>query len=70
MSGEPQGALPVPDFDHLPADSVAARVTSLDIQQVEQLIGYERNHSGRDEVLDLLEQRREELDPTPVTRTG
>lgn len=61
MSSEVQGALPLPDFDHLPVDSLAARVPSLDIQQVEQLIGYERNHSGRVEVLALLEHQREHL---------
>jgi hypothetical protein len=61
MSGEAQAALPLPDFDRLPAESLPARVASLDIQQVEQLIGYERNHSGRPEVLDLLERQRERL---------
>jgi hypothetical protein len=63
VSAEPQGALPLPDFDHLPVESLAVRVQSLDIQQLEQLIGYERNHSGRGRVLDLLEHRRDQLDP-------
>jgi hypothetical protein len=61
MSSEVQGALPLPDFDRLPVEALAARVPSLDIQQVEQLIGYERNHSERVEVLDLLERQREQL---------
>jgi hypothetical protein len=61
MSSEAQAALPLPDFDHLPAESLWARVSALDIQQVEQLIGYERNHGARVEVLDLLERRRDQL---------
>jgi len=61
VSSEVQGALPLPDFDQLSVESLAARVSSLDIQQVEQLIGYERNHLGRVEVLDLLERQRRHL---------
>ncbi|WP_432942561.1 hypothetical protein ACQPXM_36560 [Kribbella sp. CA-253562] len=61
MSTPPQGALPLPDFDHIPFGSLAARVRSLDIQQLEQLIGYERNHGQRILVLELLEHRRDEL---------
>ncbi len=67
MSSEVQGALPLPDFDQLPVESLAARIRSLDIQQVEQLIGYERNHAERVEVLDLLERQRERLQHKPGT---
>jgi hypothetical protein len=55
------GSLPLPEFDHLPVGSLAARIRSLDVQQVEQLIGYERNHAERVQVLGLLERRRDEL---------
>ena len=61
MRGEAQASLPVPDFERLPVDAVATRLGSLDIQQVEQLIGYERNHASRREVLVLLERRRADL---------
>jgi hypothetical protein len=61
VSSEVQGALPIPGFDHLPVDAVAEHLSSLDIQQVEQLIGYERNHLAREPVLDVLERRRDHL---------
>jgi hypothetical protein len=53
--------LPVPEFDLLPAQSLPSRIQALDIQQVEQLIGYERNHAERVEVLNVLERRRGQL---------
>ncbi|TCC37434.1 hypothetical protein E0H75_40520 [Kribbella capetownensis] len=49
------------DFDDLQAGSVMSRVAALDLQQVEQLIGYERNHAHRAEVLEVLSQRRRQL---------
>ncbi|MFF0344730.1 hypothetical protein [Kribbella sp. NPDC004875] len=58
------GALPVPDFDLLPAGSLPSRIRQLDIEQVEQLIGYERNHGERPRVLDLLEHRRDQIRTT------
>jgi hypothetical protein len=61
MSAEPQAALPLPDYDHIPFGSLAGRVRTLDINQIEQLIGYERNHGERILVLELLEHRRDEL---------
>jgi|SRR5215207_3259193 len=54
-------ALPLPDFDHLPFSSLAARIRSLDAQQLEQLIGYERNHAERIAVLQVLEERLADL---------
>jgi hypothetical protein len=56
-----RASLPVPEFDLLPARSLPSRIQALDIQQVEQLIGYERNHADRTEVLDVLERKRSEL---------
>jgi hypothetical protein len=61
VSAQPNAALPLPDFDHIPFGSLAGRVRTLDIQQLEQLIGYERNHGQRILVLELLEHRRDEL---------
>ncbi|TCC35305.1 hypothetical protein [Kribbella speibonae] len=54
-------SLPVPEFDLVPPGALAARIDALDIQQVEQLIGYERNHGAREQVLDLLSRRRDQL---------
>jgi hypothetical protein len=47
-----KASLPLSDFDDLPVASLSSRVLSLDLQQVEQLIGYERNHSHRAQVLE------------------
>ena len=58
---EKQAALPVSDFEHLQAGSLAPRLASLDLEQVEQLIGYERNHAHRAQVLEVLIHRRRQL---------
>jgi hypothetical protein len=56
-----RASLPVPEFDLLPVGCLPSRIHALDIEQVEQLIGYERNHAERIQVLDLLEHRRDQL---------
>jgi hypothetical protein len=56
-----RASLPVPEFDLLPARCLPSRIQALDIQQVEQLIGYERNHAQRVEILNVLEHRRIQL---------
>jgi hypothetical protein len=61
MSTPPQGALPLADYEDIPFGSLASRIRSLDIQQLEQLIGYEQIHGERILVLELLEHRRDEL---------
>ena len=56
--GDPQrDRLPIPDFDHLPVGSVAARVRSLDEQSLEALVAYEEQHAARAPVLLVLRQR-------------
>ena len=55
------GSLPVPDFEVVPPASLASRMGGLDIEQVEQLIGYERIHGERGRILDLLERRRDQI---------
>ena len=61
MSAQPQGALPLADYEEIPFGALASRIRSLDIQQLEQLIGYEQNHGKRILVLELLEHHRDEL---------
>ncbi|MET9272115.1 hypothetical protein [Kribbella sp. NPDC003557] len=51
----------MPDFDLLPAAALPSRISGLDIEQVEQLIGYERIHGERSGVLRLLERRRDQI---------
>ncbi|TWD73002.1 hypothetical protein FB561_6886 [Kribbella amoyensis] len=56
-----KGSLPVPDFDLVPAEALPSRIKELDIEQVDQLIGYERNHGERSPVLTLLTRRRDQI---------
>jgi hypothetical protein len=53
--------LPLPDYDHLPIGSLAARIRTLDPAGIEQLLAYERAHADRPQVLLFLQRRREEL---------
>lgn len=54
-------SLPVPEFDLVPPDALVSRIQTLDLQQLDQLIGYERNHGERGKVLDLLQRRRRQV---------
>jgi len=54
-------ALPVAEFEDLPAESLEARIRPLDIQQLEQLIGHELLHANRPEVLEVLNRRLDRL---------
>ena len=67
---EQQAALPVADFDQLGAGSLEWRIASLDLQQLEQLIGYERNHAHRAEVLEILIHQRRRLDDYEPTTSS
>lgn len=51
----------LPDYDHLPLGSLAARVRSLDAEQLAQVVAYEREHASRTPVLQILEVRLDEL---------
>src|SRR5436309_13087734 len=53
--------LPIPDFDHLPLGDVASRIRSLNTDQLNELIDFERTHAARVPILQLLDTRREEL---------
>lgn len=54
-------SLPFADYDHLPVRSVTSGIEWLDLEQLEQLLGYERNHAERTDVLELIEHRLDEL---------
>jgi hypothetical protein len=49
--------LPLPDYDHLNTGSLAARIRSLDADQLGLLLSYERAHGNRLDVVTVLEQR-------------
>lgn len=55
--------LPIPDYDHLPEGSLTHRIHSLDSGGLGQLIDYERAHGARAPVLQVLEARRDALEP-------
>jgi hypothetical protein len=48
---------PWPNYDELSIASLRARLRSLDATQLQQLIGYERAHAGRADVLAMFERR-------------
>lgn len=54
--------LPLPDYDHLPTGSLAARIRSLDAGQLGRLLDYEREHGNRLDVVTVLEQRLSEVE--------
>jgi hypothetical protein len=49
--------LPIPDFDHLPAGSLAHRIRSLPADELRDLLDYERGHADRLPVVELLTSR-------------
>lgn len=63
-------ALPIPDYDHLPVTGLAHRIRSLEAEQVDSLIAYERAHGERLPVLQVLEVRLQELADGAVPSRG
>jgi hypothetical protein len=53
--------LPLPDYDHLPLNSLILRARTLDQDQLDAVLAYERAHGDRLPVVQALEQRREDL---------
>jgi hypothetical protein len=49
--------LPLPDYDHLPAEGLASRIRMLDAEGVETLLEYERAHANRLQVVTAMENR-------------
>jgi hypothetical protein len=54
--------LPLASYDTLSLASIRARLRGLDADQLRVLIGYERSHAERPEVLGMLERRIEKLE--------
>lgn len=53
--------LPVADYDFLSAGNLAHRIRALSPAELDVLIDYERRHSGRRAVIELLTGRRRQL---------
>jgi hypothetical protein len=54
--------LPIPDYDHLPEGSLVHRIRTLDAGALGALLGYERAHADRVQVVRAMEHRLGELD--------
>ncbi len=55
-------ALPVPNYDQLSVASLRARLRVLDAGQVQTLLGYEKTHESRPDVITMFERRLTKLD--------
>jgi hypothetical protein len=56
--------LPVPNYDELSIASLRARLRALDAAQVRDLLGYERAHASRANVITMFERRIAKLEGT------
>ncbi|MEV7793346.1 hypothetical protein [Streptomyces sp. NPDC087512] len=61
MADHARETLPLPDYDHLPIGGLEGRIRSLDADQVEELLAYERAHAHRLPVTEMLGARLEQL---------
>jgi len=57
-----RGSLPLRDYDHLPAGSLAHRIRSLSADELTVLLEYESAHAGRPAVVQVMRARLNELD--------
>ena len=62
--------LPLPDYDHLPLNSLIQRVRTLGLEQLDAVLAYERAHADRLPVIQGLEQRRAELEAGAEPSSG
>ncbi|UNZ20756.1 hypothetical protein [Streptomyces sp. 891-h] len=62
MSAQQPDALPLPDYDQLPAGSVEHRIRPLRSGEVRQLLEYEQEHADRPQVEQILTARLDQLE--------
>ncbi|MEU0742818.1 hypothetical protein [Streptomyces sp. NPDC006134] len=69
MADPARNTLPLPDYDHLPIGGLESRIRSLGVEEVEELLAYERSHADRLPVTEVLASRLEQLksgaEPSP-----
>ncbi|PZA22526.1 hypothetical protein [Modestobacter versicolor] len=53
--------LPVPDYDHLPVGSLTSRIRTLDADDLQTLLSYEKAHANRIQVVQAMTHRLDEL---------
>ena len=56
-SAPPAADLPLANYDELSVASLRARLRNLDVTQLRELVGYERAHAGRADVITMFERR-------------
>ena len=49
--------LPIPDYDHLQVGGLTSRIRALGAEDLQTLIGYERSHANRFQVVTIMENR-------------
>jgi hypothetical protein len=62
--------LPLPDYDHLPTGSLQYRIRSLTLEELEQVLDYDRQHADRASVRTLIEARLQDLRDGAAMSTG
>jgi hypothetical protein len=59
--------LPIPDYDHLPLESLAHRIRMLPADDLRELLDYERAHANRLPVVQVFLKRLEALEAGEAT---
>jgi hypothetical protein len=54
----------LPNYDELSIASLRARMRGLDVRQLRDLIGYEKAHAARGDVIAMFERRISKLEET------
>ena len=49
--------LPIKDYDHLQVGGLTSRIRALGTEELQTLIGYERSHANRFQVITIMENR-------------
>ena len=52
-----RGDLPLEDYDHLPVGSLTSRIRKLDADDLTTLLGYEKAHANRFQIVTVMQSR-------------
>ncbi|MCU1442304.1 MAG: uncharacterized protein JWQ59_454 [Cryobacterium sp.] len=61
MSQIDRDDLPLPDYDHLPLESLRQRIRTLDVTELSAVLAYERAHGDRLPAVQAMERRLDQL---------
>lgn len=62
--------LALQDYDHLPEGSLAHRIRSLTVEELAQVLDYEREHANRLSVVQLLSERIKQVESGASLSSG